>query len=430
VNELRDHIPPQCFDIEKVILSSFTYDNAIFLKYSPVLLPCHFYDTFHSAVYAFMVESRSTDTNVILDKFPDKLGPFLAISGAYSSANLDTLIDILIDRYNRRKMITACIGIIDKAETDFDLTAGKISEDGISSLILDSKSTERPEILADIAPRLFGNLEIVMKGEGIKTGLCDIDNIMGAIQPGEYIILAGRPSMGKTALALCVARNLANQSLSPLIFSVETSKEVLCARLIFGETECSYDKILRGDTMELNRSNATCFDIVSKPIWIDGTPAISLGHIEATAENYVKNHGCNFLIIDHVGLVKNVRGRSRHEELSEISKGIKTLLQKLCIPGIILCQLSREVEKRNPPIPMLSDLRDSGSLEEDSDKVLFIYREEYYKRDSNKKGIAEILIAKNKNGRTGYTEVVFDKATMNFRNLAKRDDDFGQTPQD
>ena len=426
-----DHVPPQCTDIERAILCSFMNDNALLLKYAPMLKPEYFYDSFNAALFSFMVVDMISDPVILCDKFPDEgnQAAIVTIQALASFAKLDQLIEILRDRYERREMIYAAQRIIESAEGNFDTTAKAISEEGIFSLILDAQTYERPERLSEIAPRLFDNLEIIIKGKGIHTGLSDLDEVLGALQAGEYIIVAGRPSMGKTAFALCVARHLIKQGISPLIFSVETSKEVLCARLIFGETECNYDKILKGDMAELKRSRDGLSAIVDAPIWIDGTPAVSLGHIEATSENYVKNHGCNFLMIDHIGLVKNTRGRSRHEELSEISKGIKALLAKLHIPGIILCQLSREVEKRNPPIPMLSDLRESGSLEEDTDKVIFIYREEYYKRESQKKNIAELIVAKNKNGKTGHREVFFDMATMNFRTLEKNHADQAGEPR-
>jgi replicative DNA helicase len=407
---------PSCTDIERAILCSLMRDRDKLLKHSTDIKPEYFYDSMHREVYSFMQESSSVDYPILCDRFPDKTHDIMAIMEVADYCNLDPFIKILRDRYERRVMIDASLKIIERAESDYEASAKVISEEGISSLILDAATNEKPELIKEIAPRLFENLEIIMRGEGIKTGLTDIDDIMGAIQAGEYIILAGRPSMGKTALGLCIARKLAKQGLSPLIFSIETSKETMCGRIIFGDAGTSYDKILRGDFAELQKSKLDD-SITEQPIYIDGTPAVTLGHVEATAENYVKNHGVNFLILDHVGLVKNKSGRSRHEELSEISKGLKALLQKLKIPGIIICQLSREVEKRNPPIPILSDLRESGSLEEDADKVLFIYREEYYKRDSEKKGIAEIIIAKNKNGRTGYKEVMFDSGTMNFRNL-------------
>ena len=411
---------PACVDIEKAILCTMLRNNDKLLKYSPMIRPEHFYNDNNKKIFAFMQETNVSDKFLVCDKFPDLMDYVFEMEGLADHCDLEPFIETLIDRYNRRKMIDASMKIIQACETDYETTARAISENGISSIILETSSCERPELLSEIAPRLFDGLEIIMKGEGIHTGLKDVDDILGAMQAGEYIILAGRPSMGKTALALCMARKLADQKISPLIFSVETSKETMCGRIIFGATECSYDKILRGSMTELARSSAGMSGIISKPIYIDGTPAVTLGHIEATAENYVKNCGVNFLMVDHVGLVKNKQGRSRHEELSEISKGFKALLQKLKIPGIIICQLSRKVEERKPPIPMLSDLRESGSLEEDSDKVIFIYRDEYYNRKSEKKGIAEIIVAKNKNGKTGYCEVMVDLETMNFRNLEKQ----------
>jgi replicative DNA helicase len=417
---ITDTPSPACVDIEKAILCTLLRSEDKFLKYSPQIKSEYFYNSDNKKIFEFMQETNASNKFLVCDKFPDLTNYVLEMHELADHCDLEPFIEILKDRYNRRKLIDAALATIQSCETDYDATAREISEAGISSMILDATTAERPELIADIAPRLFDGLEIIMKGEGIKTGLKDVDDILGALQAGEYIILAGRPSMGKTALALCIARKLADQKITPLIFSVETSKETMCGRIIFGETECSFDKILRGSMTELARSSAGMSDIISKSIYIDGTPAVTLGHIEATAENYVKNHGVNFLMVDHVGLVKNKQGRSRHEELSEISKGFKALLQKLKIPGIIICQLSRKVEERRPPIPMLSDLRESGSLEEDSDKVIFIYRDEYYNRKSEKKGIAEIIIAKNKNGKTGYCEVQVDLETMNFRNLEKQ----------
>jgi replicative DNA helicase len=416
---------PACPDIERAIIVSFLVDHGMFLKYMPLIRPEYFYSSQIKKIIEFMIESMITDILLLTDKFPnegDKAFLLTAYSDYAGYAHLEPLIKTLKDRYDRRKIIESALKMIEDSENNYDIDAKNISETGITDLMLEDQTGEHPELVIEIAPRLFENLELISKGGGIRTHLVDLNDIIGAIQPAEYIILAGRPSMGKTALALCIARSLSMQKISPLIFSVETSKEVMCGRILFGESERSYDKILRGDAIELKSAKEIHNDAVENSIFIDGTPAISLGHFEATCENYVRNHGVNFIFFDHIGLMKNTRGRSRHEELSEISKGIKSTLQKLKVPGIILCQLSRKVEERHPPIPMLSDLRESGSLEEDSDKVLFIYREEYYNRDSKKKGIAEIIVAKNKNGKTGYTEVAFDGVTMNFRNLEKNPD--------
>jgi replicative DNA helicase len=172
---------------------------------------------------------------------------------------------------------------------------------------------------------------------------------------------------------------------------------------------------------------ALCGPASELPIYLDDSPDITIGHIQSVTENYVKRYGAKLIMVDHLGLIKAKGGRSRNEEVSEISSGLKRIGLRYEVPVLALNQLSRAVELRNPPIPILSDLRDSGSLEQDADKVIFIYREEYYNRKSDKKGIAEIIVAKNKNNGVGYREVVFDAATMNFRNLRKEYDGQART---
>lgn len=410
---------PSCQEIEDRILSSLFFSREIALKYFPLLESEYFYQTVNKKIYDKMKIMLSNDASIIMEALPDSIDAITAILDHASSTNLDEYIKILKDRYYRRGMIETAIKIINNCENNFDQSAQMISENGISEMILRDNSASPPETIGQIFPRLIDNLQKATTGEGMKTGFHDVDDITGIIQPSEYIILAGRPSMGKTAFGICMARKLSKMGYPVLIFSIETTKEVMCGRVVFGETNCSYDKILRGNQIELKKATDNSASIIQEPIYIDDTPSITIGHMEAIAETYVKNYGVKIIMVDHVGLIKGMRERSRHEELSNISKGIKFLLKKLNVPGIIICQLSREVEKRSPPIPILSDLRESGSLEEDSDKVIFIYREEYYKRETEKKGIAEIIIAKNKNGRTGYQEIQFDKETMNFNDLLK-----------
>jgi len=410
---------PACIEIEKVILSSLFQCRELMLISIPVINADWFYNSAYKKIFETIKKTLSNDAMILFEALPECSDEIAEITSGLSNANIDEYVKIIRDRFFRRKLITSAIGIISSAENDFEKTAIEISENGISDLIINDDIARRPETIKQICPRLFNNLKDQITGHGMQTYLSDVDKIIGIFQPGEYIILAGRPSMGKTALSLCIARSNSKNGYPVLIFSLETTKEIMCGRVIFGDTECSYDKILRGNTVELQRSRDNIDGIINAPIYIDDTSAISIGHIESVAEEFVKNYGVKMIVIDHVGLMKGNTMRSRHEELSQTSKSIKAILKKLNVPGIILCQLSRKVEDRSPPIPVLSDLRESGSFEEDSDKVLFIYREEYYKRESEKKGIAEIVVAKNKNGRTGFNEVVFDKETMNFRNLIR-----------
>jgi len=408
---------PECIEIERHILSSFFQSKELLLKYIPIVLSEYFYISTHQKLYSFFKSSLIADLSLALDKFPNDTQEIMEIfSHSSSSSSLDEMILILKDRYYRRQLISASHKTIQFCESDYDRTAIEISENGISDLILKDTNCERPETIAEILPRMFDNLQATISGEGLKTGLIDLDNKMGILLPAEYIMLAGRPSMGKTALALCIARNMTKKQYPVLIFSLETTKEIICSRVVFGESNCSYDKILRGNTVELTKAKENIDNVINIPIFIDDTCSPTMGHIGAIAENYVKNFGVKVIMIDHIGLIKG-KGGERNDELSTISKEIKALLKKLNVTGIILCQLSRAVEKRSPPIPIMSDLRDSGTLEEDTDKVIFVYREEYYNRKSDKKGIADVIVAKNKNGQTGYDEILFDSTTMNFRSL-------------
>jgi replicative DNA helicase len=419
---LETRIPPQCLDIERVILSSFLIDHDIFIKYSSQIKPEYFYNAFYEKLIGFMIESGITNPSILGDKFPDKMIEIAdCIDNCASSQSLEHMIVILKDRWTRRQHIAFMAEATEKLFTDFDTPAIKQAENTISSLNTFEQQINRPESLIEAFPGLLNQLEGICKGEGIKTGLRDVDCFLGALLPGEYTILAARPSMGKTMYSLQIARKTALENCPVLFFSLETLKNMICGRVVFSAAELNFEQALHGNMREVSRlrDNQVVTDTLNLPIYIDDNPAVSITHIQSVTEYYVKKYNVGLLIIDHLGLVKTKSGRSRNEEVSEISNGIKNIGLKFKIPTIALCQLSRACTMRNPPIPQLSDLRDSGSIEQDADKVIFIYREEYYKRDSDKKGIAEIIVAKNKNGKTGYNEVVFDKEHMLFKNLEK-----------
>jgi replicative DNA helicase len=417
---IEDRILPQCLEIERAILTSFIVDHEIFLKYSSQIKPEYFYNTFHGKVFSYMIESSITDLVLLGEKFPNETVELAElINNIGSFAVLDSLISELRDRWYRRYQISMMYQAIENLFTNFNIPALAQSEETISALCINDNVKEKPESIHEIWPKMMNQFEIICRGTGIKTGLNDIDLFLGTFMPGEYILLAARPSMGKTSLALQIARKAATDGFPVLIFSLETLKNVICARTVFGGTETSYDKALKGQLKEIEKMCAAAGAVSGLPIYVDDSPDITVGHIQSTSEYYIKKFGVELIIIDHLGLIKTKSGRSRNEEVSEISSGVKTIGHRFKIPILALNQLSRACELRHPPRPILSDLRDSGSLEQDADKVIFIYREEYYKRDSEKKGIAEITVAKNKNGKTGYDEVAFIEETMNFKNLEK-----------
>jgi replicative DNA helicase len=336
---------------------------------------------------------------------------------------------VLKDKYERRKIIQTCLEQIEDAFDNTETPSTEIAEKIITTLSDLNTYEKIPEKIGRIIPIILETFEKITgsgTGLGLKTGVKDIDSMIGGFLNGEMTLVAGRPSMGKTALALQIATHNAAQNIPTLIFSIETSNEQVCGRILCAQAGVSFDDILRGKT--ISREKWTELSIQAAklseyPIFIDETPAISIGQLIGKTENYAKNKNVKLIISDHIGLISNTsRARSRNEELSQISKKIKALGKNLKIPTITLSQLSREVEKRQPPIPRLSDLYESGSLEQDSDKVMFLYRDEYYNRKSEKKNIAEIILAKNKNGKTGFKEVYFDKPTMTFKNLSEIND--------
>ncbi len=413
---------PSCPEIEKSILAEFMASKTAWSKYGYLVMPEFFYTTLHRKMFEFMMETNITDMRLIAEKFPEQTCDVVSICESYFTASqLEPQIALLKDRYERRKVIEAAYKAMESAR-DFDVPAAEVVETALLGMASTVAYDSRPEHVRDITPRLLEDLSRGDGGAGLKSGLVDFDEVTGGLCPGEMVILAARPSMGKTTMALQIARhNSIEKKIPILIFSIETSKEVMAGRMLSSEANTSLDQAMRGNKEPIRRMYEHAGQLVDSEIYIDDTAAITMPQLESKTDSYVKNHGVKLVIVDHVGLVKAIgtKGRSRHEDLSEISKALKAVGKRHNIPMLLICQLSREVEKRKPPIPILSDLRESGSWEEDADKVVFLYREEYYNRKTDRKGICDVIIAKNKNGRTGHREVLAELNTMNFRNLVK-----------
>lgn len=424
-----DRIPPACPEIEKTILASMLYDKKTFLKYAIQIKSEWFFAKDRQKIFETMIKLNTVDTSIIAESLPgiwQALGEISENIGA--NVAIDEEISILRDRFERREIIKYAESAITAAYEDYDQSPIEIIQNAASKISDNSNHYSAPKKIIEVIPKIFERMEQAKnRAVGLQTGVSDIDYLIDGFVEDDFIILAGRPSMGKTALALQIARYNAIQKKNPiLIFSIETGCLTMSARILFSEAGVRFDQAFNGtlplrEYPALSNSSGPCSEA---DIYIDETAAIPIGQIEAVSEIYSKNHGIKLIIVDHIGLVKTDPGRSRHEEVSSISKRLKALQKRLKTPLIALSQLSRKVDERNPPIPMLSDLRESGSLEEDSDKVIFLYREEYYKRQSEKKNIAQVIVAKYKNGKTGYKEVYFDKEKMNFKNLENNRTDF------
>lgn len=262
------------------------------------------------------------------------------------------------------------------------------------------------------------------KIRGVPTGFKDLDNILAGLQRSDLFILAARPSMGKTALALNFAHNVALQSKEVvLLFSLEMSKEQLVDRMLAMESGVDAWALRTGNLTDsdFEKIGHAMGTLSEAPIYIDDTPSISISELRTKARREAHQHKLGLIIVDYLQLMSG-GGRfggdgNRVQEISEISRGLKGVARELDVPIIALSQLSRSVESRTPQIPQLSDLRESGSIEQDADVVAFIYREDYYNPQSERKNITDILIKKHRNGPTGGVELYFDKDKQRFRSL-------------
>jgi replicative DNA helicase len=257
---------------------------------------------------------------------------------------------------------------------------------------------------------------------GVPTGYPDLDRLTGGLQSSDMIILAARPSVGKTSLALCIAYNvslLAQQTVG--IFSLEMSRDQLTHRMLSMHTGIDMQRLRTGNFREheLQLVIEGMGQLSSAPIYIEDTPGLSVMEVRSKARRLQAQSGVDLVIVDYLQLMQARRSDNRVQEVSDISRGLKALARELNIPVIAISQLSRAVEGRTNHVPMLSDLRESGSIEQDADLVMFIYREDLYDKESDKKGIAEIHIAKHRNGPLGVIPLRFDSATTRFQNLER-----------
>lgn len=258
---------------------------------------------------------------------------------------------------------------------------------------------------------------------GVPTGLYDLDKVLNGLQNSDLIFLAARPSMGKTALALSIAVNAAKKQKSVVLFSLEMSKSQIGTRILSLMSEVPVIKIATGNLNDndLTALNYAKQDIDALPLYIDDTSTMTVGAIRAKTKKFKRDHGLDLLVIDYIQLmVGDSANPNRVQEVSQISRSLKAMAKYLNVPVLVLSQLNRQAEMRADKRPQLSDLRESGSLEQDADIVMFLYRDEYYTREEcETPDIAELNIAKNRNGATGTVRLHFSKATTAFKDLVK-----------
>lgn len=420
-------IPPQAIDLEEAVLGAMMLENDRLAEVIEILKPEVFYKENHqiifSAIQRLFGQNEPVDILTVTEELR-KSGELEIAGGPYfitmltsriaSAANIEFHSRIILQKFIQRELIRVSSDIIKDAYEDttdvFDLLDKAetglfaISESSIGKSYMDMQAIIK-EALKEIAAGR--NQEGKLKGVG--SGFTELDRITSGWQKSDLIIIASRPGMGKTAFALTMARNAAVDFKKPVaVFSLEMSSVQLVTRLISSETEIPQEKLRKGsmEDHEWTQLNTRIASLIDAPLYIDDTAALSIFDLRAKCRRLKAHHDIQMIIVDYLQLMQgsqDTRG-NREQEISSISRALKTLAKELNIPVIALSQLSRAPEKRSTAAkPILSDLRESGSIEQDADMVMFIYRPEYYKIDVDESGdstsgVAEVSIAKNRNG--------------------------------
>jgi len=433
-------VPPNSVDAEQSILSAVLIDNQVLPEVLEVLSPQDFYREIHGKIFKAMVDlfERNEPADLItLTNLLKQQGQLEAVGGASYLADLVDVVPMAVNAHQYAKIVQEKAILRRLIEQSAAITTRCFEDKGDTEGILDfaersifeiSENKVKPSFYAlkDILTDTYRAVEEAYENKalvtGIPSGFQDLDQKTSGFQRSDLIIIAGRPGMGKTALALNIARNAAQETGEPTaIFSLEMSKEQLSLRMLSSEAGVDSTRMRGGflnqeDLEKINRAAGVLYDT---NLFIDDTPSISALEIRAKARRMKMEKGLGLIAIDYLQLMRGRASAERRElEISEISRSLKALAKELSIPVIALSQLNRKVEDRTNKRPVLSDLRESGAIEQDADVIIFVYREEVYNKqvDQAKMRLAELSVAKQRNGPTGTVNLTFLEEFTRFEN--------------
>ena len=464
---IKDHPKelPNNIEAEQSVIGSILVSNDIFDDVSPIINYTKFYDPIHQKIFLAienLISKGMLANPITLKNYFENDKNLIELEGheylvkiTKFSTSLRQAIEyakIIYDMHVRRELIKISEATIDNASNkNIDLPGEKIIEDS-EKLLFDlaergsfSKSFVKFDIALnqtiEMASRAFKSTEGIV---GVPTGLTDLDDRLGGLHNQDLVIIGGRPSMGKTALATNIAfhaaKNIQDKGLksSVAFFSLEMSSEQLSTRILSEQSRIKSNDIRRGKISEeqFDKFIETSKNISELPLYIDETPAISIAAISNRARRIKRLFGCELVVVDYIQLMRatNIRNEGRVQEISEITQGLKAIAKELNVPVLAVSQLSRAVEQRDDKKPQLSDLRESGSIEQDADVVMFVYREAYYLERKEPRpatvehaewqvnmneisNLAEIMISKQRHGPTGNIKVEFESMFTKFRDI-------------
>jgi replicative DNA helicase len=441
--ETKFRIPPQNLEAEQSLLGGILVDADSINKVADIVGSDDFYKEAHSKIFEIMLDlfdkNEPIDLITVSGAAKDK-GIIERIGGITylntlvdqmpSSANITQYAKMVREKALVRNLMNVATEIIEKGH-DADMGVENYLDDAEKMIFQVSENKLRPSFISvrDIVKENVKTIERLAQNKqtviGVPTGFTDLDRVTSGLQPSDLIVVAGRPSMGKTAFCMNIAQYVGcqqdNSSMQVGIFSLEMSKEQLVTRLLSSESEVGQSKLRTGSLsgMDWQRLAQAAGKLSDAAIFIDDSPGMGVLELRARARRLKKEHGLSLLIIDYLQLMKGrTNSERREQEISEISRSLKGLAKELNIPVIAISQLNRMVEQREDRRPRLSDLRESGAIEQDADVIVFIYRDEVYNKEKEEnKGIAEIIIGKQRNGPTDTVKLAFLSECAAFRNL-------------
>ncbi len=441
-----DRMPPQNIEAEQAVIGAIFLEPSSLILASEILIPEDFYRAAHQKIFNVMLKLNDNGKAVDLVTVTEELSAVKLIediggvsylselaASVPTAANIEYYARIVEEKSLLRRLIRTATNIATDGYTREDEVETVLSEAEKSILeVAQRKNAGAFHNIKDVLVRTYDNIELMHNrvGDitGIPTGFTELDRMTAGFQRNDLIIVGARPSVGKTAFALNIAQNVAIKAGENVaIFSLEMGAEQLVMRMLCAEGNIDAQRLRTGSLTDEDWGKLTMAmgSLSNAGIFIDDTPGVRMNDIRAKCRRLKQEHGLGMILIDYLQLIlgSGRSGENRQQEVSEISRSLKQLARELEVPIIALSQLSRGVEQRQDKRPMMSDIRESGSIEQDADIVAFLYRDDYYDKESENKNIIEIIIAKQRNGPVGTVQLAFVKEYNKFVNLERRFDD-------
>ena len=450
-NEMRGAAPPNSVEAEISVLGAMLQDGNAVLRALEKLQPDDFYHAEHREIYSAMQELNRNHSPIDLTTLHAELtrrgtidgvgGPrylMKLISEVPTTANVNAYIDLMLEKSTLRKLLQASRDIAGECYSQQDTVPEILShaEKAIFDIVMKRGEGDALKPLDQVMLATYEEIEKLarLKGEiaGVPTGFLDLDNLLTGLHAGELIVVGARPSMGKTSFAMNIAEHAAlRKGKTVAVFTLEMPREQIAMRMLCSDARVDMQRVRKGtltdsDWMKLADSLGP---LSAAPLYIDDTAGITPTQLRSRCRRLMVEHGLDLIVVDYLGLMHaDGRVENRQLEVSEISRQLKAIALELKVPLVACAQLSRANKERTDKRPMLSDLRDSGSIEQDADVVMFLHREEYYNKETEDKNIGEVIISKQRSGPLGTVKLAWLSEYTTFANLAREETRQAEAP--